>query len=76
MIRSKLFGEEHIQTATTINNIALAYDAQGRFDEALEMYLKSHDIFEKLFGGSNHTHRKFEMIVGCIRRHTTPSRHF
>src|SRR5436305_9385706 len=46
----QIFGEDHINTADTINNLGLTYDSQGKYDEAIAHYERSLRIFEKAFG--------------------------
>ncbi|MBR3460290.1 MAG: tetratricopeptide repeat protein, partial [Clostridia bacterium] len=49
-IRERLLGEEHPDTATSYNNIALVYAAKGEYDRALEYHEKALAIREKVLG--------------------------
>ena len=40
--------------ATSYNNVAIVYEAQGKYEEALEMHAKSLDIRTRILGGDNH----------------------
>ena len=40
-IRLKTFGPEHLLAADTQNNIAIVFQQQGKYPEALEMYEKA-----------------------------------
>ena len=46
----KIFSENHINTADTINNLGSTYDSQGKYDEAIAHYERSLRIKEKAFG--------------------------
>ncbi len=48
-------GKEHPDTATTYNNIAGVYYAQGEYEKALEWYDRALKIYEKVFG-KQHPH--------------------
>jgi tetratricopeptide (TPR) repeat protein len=53
VIRKKVLGEYHPDTATTYNEIAGAYDSLGDYDEALIWYQKALAVHEKV-SGENH----------------------
>jgi hypothetical protein len=38
-IRKKVLGTDHLDLATTYNNLGLIYQGQGKYDEA-ELYMK------------------------------------
>ena len=44
------FGEHDPRFAATLNNLALLYQAQGRYDEAEPLLKRSHAIWEKALG--------------------------
>ena len=46
----RMFGPEHVSTATTLTNLALAYEAMGQYDKAIPFRARAFDIFEKLLG--------------------------
>ena len=46
----KGLGEDHPLVATSYNNLAAVYDAQGGFDEAIASYQKSLSIAIKCLG--------------------------
>jgi tetratricopeptide (TPR) repeat protein len=50
VIREKVLGKEHPDTATICNNIAGVYNKQGKYAQALEWYLKALNINEKVLG--------------------------
>ncbi|MEH2367891.1 tetratricopeptide repeat protein, partial [Nostoc sp.] len=49
-LRRKLLGEEHPDVASSLNNLALLYDSQGRYSEAEPLYIQALDIFEQRLG--------------------------
>ncbi len=50
LIREKVLGKEHPDTATSYNNLAGAYKNQGKYKEAEELYKKAMLIREKVLG--------------------------
>ncbi|MDO4803673.1 MAG: tetratricopeptide repeat protein, partial [Lachnospiraceae bacterium] len=50
-------GTEHPSTATTYNNMALVYQAQGDYEKALEYYKRAYSIRLSRFG-ENHPYTK------------------
>ena len=48
-----LEGHDSIEVAMTYNNVAVLYEAQGKYEEALEMHRKSLDIKTRILGGDN-----------------------
>ncbi len=53
LIREKILGKEHIDTAFTYNNIALVYYAMGAYEKALEWYEKARVIVEQALGNEH-----------------------
>jgi len=49
-----LEGHDSLDVATSYNNVAIVYEAQGKYEEALEMHAKSLDIRTRILGGDNH----------------------
>jgi tetratricopeptide (TPR) repeat protein len=49
-IRKKLHGPDHLQTATSLNNLALLLQLQGDYDEALPLLQRAIAIQEKQLG--------------------------
>ena len=49
----KEYGENHVDAATSYNNIASIYKKQGKYDEALERYNKALDIWKSILS-ENH----------------------
>ncbi|GAX39055.1 peptidase-like protein [Tolypothrix sp. NIES-4075] len=49
-ISEKVLGKEHPDVATTLNNLAELYKAQGSYEKAEPMYLRSLAIYEKIMG--------------------------
>jgi tetratricopeptide (TPR) repeat protein len=68
VIREKGLGTEHPDTATTYNNIAGVYQAQGDYDKALEWYKKALAIKEKVLGTEHpHTAATYNNIAGVYQ---------
>lgn len=51
-IKKKTLGET-VSTAKTYNNMAEVFTDQGKYEQALEFHLKSHAIFERIFGAEH-----------------------
>ena len=51
-IREKVFGGEHRNVATSLNNLALLYWDQSRYAEAEPLYKRALAILEKVSAGS------------------------
>lgn len=49
-IREKVLGSDHPNVASSLNNLALLYDSQGRYSEAEPLVLRSLAIREKVLG--------------------------
>ncbi|MEK8017271.1 MAG: tetratricopeptide repeat protein [Candidatus Parabeggiatoa sp.] len=49
-IREKMLGKEHPSVATSLNNIAGLYYAQGAYEQALPLYERALAIWEKMLG--------------------------
>jgi tetratricopeptide (TPR) repeat protein len=49
-IYEKALGPEHPETARTLENLAIFYNRQGKYEEALPLYQRSLVIREKVFG--------------------------
>jgi tetratricopeptide (TPR) repeat protein len=49
-IREKSLGLEHPDTATSLNNLAELYRAQGKYEQAEPLYQRSLAIWEKALG--------------------------
>ena len=49
-VTKKTFGPDHPQVATSLNNLALLYDAQGRYAEAEPLYKRALAIRKKVLG--------------------------
>lgn len=49
-INQKLFGEEHINTATNYHNMALLYEENKEYQQAEQYYLKSLGIHQNIYG--------------------------
>ncbi|WP_103124609.1 CHAT domain-containing tetratricopeptide repeat protein, partial [Nostoc cycadae] len=48
--REKVLGKEHPDVATSLNNLAFLYDAQGKYQQAEPLYQRSLAILEKMLG--------------------------
>ena len=44
----------HLNVATSLMNVAIIYEAQGKYEEALKMHKKSLDIKTRILGGDSH----------------------
>ena len=49
-LRERIFGAEHPEVAVSLNELGIAYGAQGRYDDANRCYLRAQAILEKAFG--------------------------
>ncbi|NEQ59034.1 MAG: tetratricopeptide repeat protein [Moorea sp. SIO4A1] len=49
-IRQEIWGEDHLDVATSLNNLALLYQSQGRYPEAEPLYRQALALTKKLFG--------------------------
>ncbi|MCH8133033.1 MAG: tetratricopeptide repeat protein, partial [Myxococcales bacterium] len=49
-IQKRVLGEEHPSTLSTMNNLAILYEDQGRYDEAEPLYLKTLEIRKRVLG--------------------------
>ena len=47
-IREKVLGPEHPDTATSLNNLAMLYQAMGAYEQALPLYQRTLKIIEKV----------------------------
>ena len=45
-----VYGDMHLDTAATLNNMGNVYQSQGKYEQALEAFSKSLDIKIKLVG--------------------------
>lgn len=52
-IREQTLGEEHLDTASTLNNLALVLKARGEFDEVEPLYKRALAIREAILGASH-----------------------
>jgi tetratricopeptide (TPR) repeat protein len=50
LIREKLLGEEHLDTASSYNDLALVYNSQNRYEEAEFLSKKALKLREKMLG--------------------------
>ncbi|MDR3121972.1 MAG: tetratricopeptide repeat protein, partial [Clostridiales bacterium] len=59
-IKKKVLGAEHPDTATTYNNIALAYHAQGDYDKARDLFCRAVIVMNiRKLGEHPHTRSAF-----------------
>jgi CHAT domain-containing protein/tetratricopeptide (TPR) repeat protein len=49
-IRQQVLGQEHLDVATSLNNLALLYSRQGRYSEAEPLYQQALQMRKKLLG--------------------------
>jgi tetratricopeptide (TPR) repeat protein len=45
-MKEKLLGRNHVEVALTLNNLAVIYKTQGRFDAAAELYRRALSCLE------------------------------
>ena len=45
-MKEKLLGRNHVEVALTLNNLAVLYKTQGRFDVAAELYRRALSCLE------------------------------
>jgi tetratricopeptide (TPR) repeat protein len=55
-LREKVLGKEHPGTLTSIHNIALFLQSQGKYDEAEPMYRQTLALTEKILGKEHLRH--------------------
>ena len=53
MIRRRVLGADHPETATSLNNLAGLYRAQGLYVEAAPMVMEAVEIMERLLGAEH-----------------------
>ena len=49
----QIWGEEHPNIATSLNNLAYLYNSQGRYAEALPLYQQALEMHTRLFAGDH-----------------------
>ena len=49
-IRKKVYGDEHPDVASSLNNLGTAYQDQGNLPKAIEFYTESVAVFKKVYG--------------------------
>ena len=49
-IKERVLGEEHPDTAGSLNNLALLYADQGKYEEAEPLYQRALAIYERVLG--------------------------
>jgi tetratricopeptide (TPR) repeat protein len=52
-IREQQLGADHPSVATSLNNLAGLYRAQGKYSEAEPLYLRAIQILEKVLGSEH-----------------------
>jgi tetratricopeptide (TPR) repeat protein len=52
-MRKKLLGAEHPDVATSLNNLALLYGSQGKYEQAEPLYLQALEMTKKLLGAEH-----------------------
>jgi len=60
------FGADHINTASTINNLGNTYTHQGKYDEAIAQYERALRIKEKAFGADHINTADTIMNIGLL----------
>ena len=49
-LKRRVYGEEHLEVATSLHTLAVLYDTQGKYQEAESLFRQSLAIKEKIFG--------------------------
>ena len=49
-LREKVLGQEHPDTLTSMNNLAMVLSSQGKYEEAEEMHRQTLELREKVLG--------------------------
>ncbi|WP_353572445.1 tetratricopeptide repeat protein, partial [Candidatus Albibeggiatoa sp. nov. BB20] len=62
-----VLGKQHPDYATSLNNLASLYDAQGQYQQALPLYEQAIDIFVNALG-EEHPNTKIIKIIKIIKR--------
>lgn len=57
-ISKSFYGKEAVETATSLNELALVYTEQGKYDEAIWLYKQVIEIDEKTIGKEHHNYAK------------------
>ena len=68
-LREKVLGEEHPDTATSINIMGAIHHIQGNFERALEYYLKALAMREKVLGAEHPDTADSYNNIGVIYKH-------
>ena len=63
VIKQKVYGDDYISTADTLNNIASVNQQQGNYKEALDNYSKALVIYQKFH---NKTHPSIKLVLENI----------
>ena len=74
-MRRALLGDEHLDVAASLYNLASLYDNQFRFQEAEDLFKESLTIFQKVLGLKHpHTQRIVARVTMiCRLNHTLKS---
>ena len=55
-IRKKLFGEQHLDYAISLNNLAELYSQKGQFEKAEPLYKQANEIWKNTLGENHPTY--------------------
>ena len=71
MIRRRVLGADHPETATSLNNLAGLYRAQGLYVEAAPMVMEAVEIMERVLGAEHPntkiTHENCEVLLAEMK---------
>jgi hypothetical protein len=71
-LREKVLGKEHPGTLTSIHNIALFLQSQGKYDEAEPMYRQTLALREKILGKEHpDTLTSMNTLAGLLQSYPT-----
>ncbi len=65
----ELLGDKHPDVALSLNNLALLYDNQGRYEAAEPLYLEALKIFERILGADHPSTKVVQGNLEILRKH-------
>ena len=71
-IREQVVGPHHPDTATSLNNLALLYQYQGKYAEAEPLFQRALAIYEQQLGASHPTTRHIQQNYASLLQAFSP----